>query len=266
MSDRYPTSLRRLFEAAIALAVAACLSVGLPTPASAELYKYEKPDGSTLITTEKRSDYKLIEVISDGSSAAVSTVNSRSGRDGSGRAGDEARSKRERQRQKRREAERRTDEQYGETKRKNARTDYSGPRQDRFDDLIDEASEAYGVPFSFIKAVIRVESNFHPNATSHAGAMGLMQLMPKTAEYLNVTDPFNPRQNVFGGTKLLRILTDRYDGDINLILSAYNAGDGAVREYNGIPYRQTRQYVASVYRFYKLYSTQYGDTDEEESQ
>jgi soluble lytic murein transglycosylase-like protein len=83
-----------------------------------------------------------------------------------------------------------------------------------------------------------------------------MQLMPRTAASLNVTDAFNPRQNIFGGTKFLRILIDRYDGDINLILAAYNAGDVAVRRYDGIPYAKTRQYVASVYHWYQVYASQ----------
>ena len=80
-----------------------------------------------------------------------------------------------------------------------------------------------------------------------------MQLMPRTARYLGVSDPFDPRQNIFGGTKLLRMLTNKYNGDINLLLSAYNAGEGTVARYNGIPYNQTREYVRKVYHFYKLY-------------
>lgn len=132
-------------------------------------------------------------------------------------------------------------------------------RERAFDDIISEASATYNVPFAFIKAVVRVESNFNPLAVSHAGAQGLMQLMPRTAKSLNVRDPFDPRQNIFGGTKLLRLLIDRYDGDINLILSAYNAGDVAVNRYDGIPYAQTREYVSSVYGWYKTYSAQEPD-------
>ena len=126
-------------------------------------------------------------------------------------------------------------------------------RERQYDDIIREAAEAYDVPFGFVKAVIRIESAFQTDAVSHAGAMGLMQLMPRTAASLNVTDAFDPRQNIFGGAKFLRILIDRYDGDINLILAAYNAGDVAVRRHDGIPYAQTRQYVASVYYWYQAY-------------
>ena len=127
-------------------------------------------------------------------------------------------------------------------------------REAAYDDIIHEAADAYDVPFGFIKAVIRIESAFQSDAVSHAGAMGLMQLMPRTAESLDVDDPFDVRQNIFGGAKFLRILIDRYDGDINLILAAYNAGDVAVRRHDGIPYAQTRQYVASVYYWYQKYS------------
>lgn len=235
-------------------AAAACLLVWAPRPASADLYKYERDDGSRLITTERRPDLTLVEVISGSSNAAVSTINGESARkqaDSSSDASAEStQSEAVRRAKRHRQAHQRRTGRQQPTERPDL------PRHARFDDLISEASAAYDVPEAFIKAVIRVESNFKPDATSHAGAMGLMQLMPRTADYLNVTRPYDPRQNVFGGTKLLRILTDRYDGDINLILSAYNAGDGAVRKYEGIPYKQTREYVASIYRFYKLYKSQ----------
>src|SRR5690606_9841675 len=116
-------------------------------------------------------------------------------------------------------------------------------KEERFDHIIREASATYQIPFAFIKGVIKVESNFNPLVVSRTGAMGLMQLMPGTADFLGVEDAFDPRQNIFGGTKLLRILTNRYNGDINLLLSAYNAGEGAVARYDGIPYAQTREYV-----------------------
>ncbi|MFW6053215.1 MAG: lytic transglycosylase domain-containing protein [Persicimonas sp.] len=214
-----------------ALAAAALMGATLfvPSTARADLYKYEAPDGSVLITTEKKSGYKLLEVISEGASnKKSSTKSSKSTAKKSSSASKPKPSKAARKR----------------TNRKG---------EDAFDDIIAEASEAYDVPFGFIKAVIRVESAFRPDALSHAGAQGLMQLMPRTADSLNVTDPFDPRQNIFGGAKFLRILTDRYDGDINLILAAYNAGDAAVVRYEGIPYPQTRDYVASVFYWYKVY-------------
>ena len=124
---------------------------------------------------------------------------------------------------------------------------------DAFDTVIREASETYEIPFEFIKAVIKAESAFNPRAVSRAGAQGLMQLMPRTAESLGVEDPFDPRQNIFGGTLYLRQLSDRYGGDINLVLSGYNAGPGAVADQQGIPYEATRRYIQTVYRYYQEY-------------
>ncbi len=225
---------------ATALAGAALVLAGLlvaPSTARADLYKYRDTDGSMLITTEARPDLELIEVVS-GSPPSSGGAQEET-------ADDDAEAVERARQAKRRHEDESTDE--------SSESNSGAPNRDRYDDLIAEASEAYDVPFSFVKAVIRVESDFTDDAVSHAGAMGLMQLMPRTADYLNVTDPFDPRQNVFGGTKLLRLLIDRYDGDINLILSAYNAGDAAVAEYDGIPYRKTRQYVASVYHWYKYY-------------
>lgn len=204
-----------------------CTGVFVPASASAELYRYETPDGKILITTEKKPNYKLLEVLSGGSNTSTKNKKIRK----SSASSSKSSPKKKRTKRKR-------------SKRKG---------EDAFDDIIAEASETYDVPFGFIKAVIRVESAFRPDAESHAGAQGLMQLMPRTAESLNVTDAFDPRQNIYGGAKFLRILIDRYDGDINLILAAYNAGDAAVKRYEGIPYPQTRDYVASVFYWYKIY-------------
>ncbi len=122
-----------------------------------------------------------------------------------------------------------------------------------FDAYIAEASETYSIPEAFIKAVIHVESAFHPGAVSHEGAMGLMQLMPGTAEYLGCADPFDPRQNIMAGTRYLNILSRQYGGDINLVLSAYNAGSGNVARAGGIPFEQTQRYIARVFEFYQVY-------------
>ncbi|MCB9506145.1 MAG: lytic transglycosylase domain-containing protein [Myxococcales bacterium] len=122
-----------------------------------------------------------------------------------------------------------------------------------FDPIIARAAATYSLPFEFIKAVIRVESAFDPHAVSHAGAQGLMQLMPSTATSLNCDDPFDPEQNIMAGTLYLRILTNRYNGDINLVLAAYNAGTGTVAQYDGIPYEATRRYIERVYQYYEEY-------------
>lgn len=142
---------------------------------------------------------------------------------------------------------------------KSARTQASSPNPnpDRsshaFDEIIHEAADAYGVPFALIKAVIRAESGFNPHAVSHAGAVGLMQLMPATAESLNCKNPFDPGENIFAGTQYLQILLSRYNGDMNLMLAAYNAGSGAVARANGIPFQNTRRYIERVYAFYLEY-------------
>jgi len=115
---------------------------------------------------------------------------------------------------------------------------------------IQRAAERYNVPSYLIHSVIRCESNFKPDALSHAGAQGLMQLMPATAGELGVTDPFDIQQNIDGGTRYLRQMLDRFDGDIKNALAAYNAGPGTVSRYGGVPpYRETQAYVEKVLRY-----------------
>lgn len=124
----------------------------------------------------------------------------------------------------------------------------SGDAPARYDMLIRHHAMQHGVRPDLIRAVIQVESGFDPDARSPVGAMGLMQLMPKTARELGVTDPFNPNQNVGGGVAYLRQLLDRYEGNETLALAAYNAGPGAVRRYGNTvpPYPETRGYLQKV--------------------
>ena len=240
-------------------ALGALVSLALvcaPAAASAGLYKFAQPDGSVLVTTEWRSDLELIEIIEGAPPAATSSARPRraSSSRKSSKPAPKPGSKRSRNIARAHQArDAHIDENGHMVKEQVADLSYS-ERTGAYDDLIAEAASAYDVPFAFIKGVIRVESNFNPHAISSAGAQGLMQLMPSTAKGLGVRDPFDPRENIFGGAKLLRNLIDRYDGDINLVLAAYNVGGVAVKKYDGIPYARTRSYVANVYKWYRYYS------------
>ena len=141
------------------------------------------------------------------------------------------------------------------TRHINANERSSDPaRYRRYDAYIREASQLYQLPEAFVRAVVRVESDFNPNVVSNAGAMGLMQLMPQTARSMGVRDPFDPRQNILGGTRYLRVLANSFNGDLVLTVAAYNAGGGAVTRYRGVPpYAETRRYVQRVLRHYYAY-------------
>lgn len=129
-----------------------------------------------------------------------------------------------------------------------------------YNDAIAEAADLYRLDPNLIRAVIHAESAFNPFAVSRAGAQGLMQLMPDVAAELDVLDPFNPRQNIFGGARYLRALLDRNRGNVDLAVASYNAGPGAVDRYNGIPpYRETRHYVKTVRTFLKNSRRDQGD-------
>ena len=132
----------------------------------------------------------------------------------------------------------------------------SGPSalKGSYEELIRSASGRYNVDADLIRAIIRAESDFRSDARSHTGAMGLMQLMPETARLHNVGDAYEPSENVEGGVRHLKMLLDRYQGDLQLSLAAYNAGSGAVEKHGGIPpFAETKEYVRRVLRFYDSY-------------
>jgi len=123
-----------------------------------------------------------------------------------------------------------------------------------FEPIINSCAQEFGVDKSLVKAVIHAESGYNPNALSSKGAAGLMQLMPSTAQDLNVNDSFNPADNIRGGVRYLRFLLDTFKGDEELALAAYNAGLSKVAKYRGIPpYNETRNYVSKVLNYRKTY-------------
>ena len=124
----------------------------------------------------------------------------------------------------------------------------------RYDHYIREASRRYNIPFALIKGVIAAESDFDHEAVSYAGAEGLMQLVPSTARMMNVNDTFDPYENIMGGTKYLRYLANMFNGDLVLMLAAYNAGHNLVKELNRVPnIPGIRNYIRKVIRYYRQY-------------
>jgi len=127
-------------------------------------------------------------------------------------------------------------------------------RYTRYDDVIREAAGYYQLPEAFVRAIIKVESDYDPTALSVAGAQGLMQLMPETGAHMLVTDAWDPRENVFGGCRYLRVLANMFNGDLDLTIAAYNAGEGSVIRAGGIPnIPETQDYVVKVKAFYRRY-------------
>ncbi|HZR64308.1 MAG TPA: lytic transglycosylase domain-containing protein [Terriglobales bacterium] len=127
----------------------------------------------------------------------------------------------------------------------------NGFTQAEIDEAIEKAASRHNVDPNLVRALVKVESNFNPNAVSRKGAMGLMQLMPQTARQMKLSNPFNPEENIDAGVRHLKDLLDNYGGDVRLSLAAYNAGMGAVARSSGIPrYAETRNYVKRITELY----------------
>jgi len=141
---------------------------------------------------------------------------------------------------------------YRRVVKDNPGRDYSGGMS--YEDLIRTISGRHNMDADLVRAVIKTESDFNSNARSQKGAMGLMQLMPETARLHNVFNAFDPTDNIEGGVRHLKMLLERYQGNLELSLAAYNAGSGAVEKHRGIPpFAETRDYVRRVLQFYDLY-------------
>jgi soluble lytic murein transglycosylase-like protein len=139
----------------------------------------------------------------------------------------------------------------GKTQGKQNSLPRSGFTQREIDAAIDQAATRHNVDPNLVRALVKVESNFNPNAVSRKGAMGLMQLMPQTARQLNLKNPFDPQENVDAGVRHLKQLLQTYNGDVRLSLAAYNAGSGAVARSRGIPrYSETQNYVRRITGLY----------------
>lgn len=124
----------------------------------------------------------------------------------------------------------------------------------KYDGIIQEASNTFGLSFSLLKAMIKVESDFDSRAVSKKGALGLMQIMPQNLQAFNIREPYDPKDNIMGGARYFKSLIERFEGKLPLALAAYNAGPTIVDKYRNIPpIKETQDYVKKVMKYFYLY-------------
>jgi len=213
---RSSPTLLRLITAALVVASA-------PDEAAADVYASEQ-DGVLHITSERPRNAKVLFHLRDEGRKSRSTAGGRAPVVGRSRSTGEGRS--------------------------------TMPTPKDLAPVVKQAATYYNLPEALIWAVMKIESGFYPNAVSSVGAQGLMQLMPGTARDMGVDDAFDPVQSIFGGARYLRLLANRFSGDLVLTLSGYHAGGGAVDKVGGIPYSQTAEYVRMVLNAYYAYQRQ----------
>ena len=148
-----------------------------------------------------------------------------------------------------------SDSEYRVYIKEKKRYEHARYAEKQFDPYIREAAELNGVSYPLLKAIIKAESDFNPRAVSKKGALGLRQLMPENVRRMNISDPFDPRENINGGARYFRKMLDRFKGKLSLSLAAYNAGPTTVERYDNRipPYRETENYVEKVLRYYYNY-------------
>jgi hypothetical protein len=140
-------------------------------------------------------------------------------------------------------------------------TDRSPDRYTRYDQHIRDAAALYQMPEAFIRAIIKVESDYDLRVVSCAGARGLMQIMPVVEKDMGIDNVWDPRQNIMGGTRLLRVLANRFGGDLTLTIAGYHAGAGAILKYHGVPpYDTTHLYISMVKKQWDRFKERFGTT------
>jgi hypothetical protein len=198
------------------------LNTTVPSYAGQTIYQFKDDNGTTLLTNKKKAEYNHLKVIK-ATYYPDSNIHSYSN--------------------------------WGSSEA-SVLPSYSR-NKNAFDQMIRQAAQQHGVSEGLIKAVMHTESGFNINARSPVGAQGLMQLMPATARRFNVSNAYDPQQNIFGGARYLSWLLKRFNGNTQLAIAAYNAGEGNIDKYGGIPpFRETQDYVRRVTsRFQNLYSS-----------